>query len=225
MAVSVVGHGLVLTALLMGRAEPPRAAEPEPMNVTLFELPPPPPPPLATVVEQPEPDKPAPISPPPRKAIFRETPVPRDAAPLAAGEAVRVAEGAEVSDAEVAGAATAGTGPPGGVCDMPARLQAALRKDRLVQAAVAQAHLGRPILVWNGDWVRRGDQEGHGLAAVREAIMWEVGFAPPACRSQPVKGLVLITLDDLPGAPRLVVGAGAWRWSDLLFARSTPRGG
>lgn len=52
--------------------------------------------------------------------------------------------------------------------------------------------------------------------------MWHVAFAPEACRTAPVRGLVLLSLADGPGAPRLVVGAGVWRWSDLLHAR---RGG
>ena len=102
------------------------------------------------------------------------------------------------------------------------RLQAALRKDALVQAAVADARAagsGKALLVWNGDWIRSNGQDGAGLAAVREAIMWEVGFAPEACRAEPVHGLVLISLTDGPGAARLVVGAGDWRWSDLLRPR------
>jgi hypothetical protein len=34
-----------------------------------------------------------------------------------------------------------------------------------------------------------------------------------------MRGLVLLSLNDAPGAPRLVLGAGAWRWSDLTLAR------
>ena len=65
--------------------------------------------------------------------------------------------------------------------------------------------------------MRHGDQDGAGLAAVREALTWEIAFAPKACRAQPVRGLVLFTLGD--GA-RIVVGQAEWRWGDLLFARS-----
>ncbi|HEX7885183.1 MAG TPA: hypothetical protein VF474_04335, partial [Phenylobacterium sp.] len=132
-----------------------------------------------------------------------------------------------VSDAELASAATAGMGGSGGggggQCNMVGWLQRKLRQDRRVQAAMAEAHQGRAIRVWNGDWVRHPGQEGDGLAAVREAIMWEVAFAPEACRRQRVRGLIVVSLDDGPGSARVVVGAGDWRWSDLLFARS--RGG
>ena len=126
----------------------------------------------------------------------------------------------EVSESELASAATAGSGG-GRDCDMTQWLQSALRKDARVQAAMAGLDRGKAVRVWNGDWVRHGDQEGAGLAAVREAIMWEVGFAPLACRNAPVRGLVAISLNDGPAPARLVMGQGEWRWSDLLFSRAS----
>ena len=122
-----------------------------------------------------------------------------------------------VSEADLAGAMTAGGGGGGdGGCDMARRLQEALRKDALVQNAVAGARTPRAILIWNGDWVQGHGEDGKGLAAVREAIMWEIGFAPTACRSEPVHGLVLLSLNQGAGGARLVMGGGDWRWSDLL---------
>jgi hypothetical protein len=109
------------------------------------------------------------------------------------------------------------------------RVQAALRKDVLVRtevASLASAGAGRgvgPLLVWNGDWVQGRGEDGKGLAAVREAIIWEVGFAPKACRTEPVRGLVMFTLGETPAAARLVVGQNAWRWSDMLTARGLGR--
>ena len=101
---------------------------------------------------------------------------------------------------------------------MARAVQRALRKDPLVQTAMFDAHRsGKAVMVWNGDWVRSGEQDGKGLAAVREAIMWEVGFSPEACRRQPVHGLIVLTLGD--GVTRLAVGGGEWRWSDLLHVR------
>ncbi len=97
-------------------------------------------------------------------------------------------------------------------------VQQALRRDPMVRQAVEDTHRsGKAIMVWNGDWVRNGDQDGKGLSAVREAIMWEVGFAPAACRNMPMHGLVLLSLAD--GGTRFAVGAGDWRWSDLLGVR------
>lgn len=220
-ALSVVLHAAILTPLLFAQPSPPMAIPPPVMAVALIEpLPPPPPPPPDKPTPKQEPAKaPVAASPPPRPIPVRKTPVPPpNVTPIPASEKPSTEPGDELSDAEVAGAATAGSGAGGGACNMPQRLQNALRKDALARSAATQAHRGKAIIVWNGDWVRRHDQEGAGLAAVREAVMWEVAFAPEACRRQAVRGLVMISLDDRPGAPRIVLGSGAWRWSDLLFA-------
>ena len=79
--------------------------------------------------------------------------------------------------------------------------------------------MGKPIVLWNGDWVQRGGEEGKGLAGVRQAIAVEVAFAPQPCRVQAMHGLVLLSLNDAPGSARVVLGSSAWRWSDLLFVR------
>ena len=101
---------------------------------------------------------------------------------------------------------------------MARRVQQALRSDSLVRAAVAGS-AGKAVMVWDGDWVRNPGEDGKGLAAVREAILWEVAFAPRACRSEPMHGLVLISLNAASGPVRLAVGSDAWRWSDLLAPR------
>jgi hypothetical protein len=134
-----------------------------------------------------------------------------------------------LGEADLAGAATAGSGSGGGGsgggggrCDMVRLLEASLRKNPRVQAAIARAHPdagGRAVLVWNGDWIQNAAQTGKGLAGIREAIILEVGFAPAACRADPMRGLVVISLNDGPGSARLALGTRAWRWSDLLFAR------
>lgn len=126
-----------------------------------------------------------------------------------------------IGDSLLAGASMVGSGQGEGTgCNMLRRLQEALRKDLRVQAAVGEADYAGALMIWNGDWVRHPGQDGAGLAAVREAILWEVGFAPPACRVEPVKGLVVVTMSDAPGAARLALGSGTWRWRDLLFAGS-----
>jgi hypothetical protein len=94
----------------------------------------------------------------------------------------------------------------------------------VADASRAEGSAGRAMLVWNGDWIRSHGQDGNGLAAVREAIMWEVAFAPRACRAEPVHGLVLLSLADHPGGARLVVGSGDWQWSDLLGLRPASAG-
>lgn len=214
-ALSLSAHVALLLAILTARIDAPVMEEPRAMSIMLAAPIPPAEP--APVEEQREPE---PAKAPPRQDIFRETPnPPPEVVARPAGKAKVPRSGVEVSDSQLAGAARAGSGGEGGSCNMPLLLQTALRRDHLARAALAEAHRGRPILVWNGAWVRRPGQEGEGLAAVRESIMWEVGFAPEACRSQVVQGLVLLSMGDNPDAPQIVLGQGQWRWTDLLFSR------
>jgi hypothetical protein len=123
-----------------------------------------------------------------------------------------------LSEAQLAGAANAGedgAGGGGGGCDTARAVQQALRTDPLVHNAVADAgRQGKAIMMWNGDWVRSGAQEGKGLSAVRQAIVWKVAFSSESCRNQPMHGTVVLSLAD--GGTRFAIGADAWRWSDLL---------
>jgi hypothetical protein len=120
-----------------------------------------------------------------------------------------------LSKSELAGATSVGDGAGGGGCHTAWDVQQALRRDPLVRAAVEDAHrLGKAIMLWNGDWVRSGEQDGKGLSAVREAIVWELAFTPEACRNERVHGLLLLSLAD--GSTRFAIGSGEWRWSDLL---------
>ena len=125
------------------------------------------------------------------------------------------------SEADLAQATTAESGPKGGTCNMARLLQTALRADPRVQTAIRRspAATGRPLVVWHGDWIRSAGESGGGLAGLREVMSVEIAFAPKACQNQPMHGLVLLTLSDGPGAPRLVVGGGEWRWSDLLMLK------
>ena len=112
----------------------------------------------------------------------------------------------------------AGSGSHGG-CDMVGRLQDALRDAPAVLAAAERAQdefgPGGALLIWDGEWLRSRGQDGKGLASVRQAVAVEVAFAPAACLAPPVRGLVVISLTDRPGGPRVALGRDRWRWSDL----------
>lgn len=105
---------------------------------------------------------------------------------------------------------------------MIARLQRALRDDPDIRDGLVRARRdlppGRTPLLWNGAWIRTPGEDGDGLAGVRQAIAVEVAFAPPACRSQPMRGLVLLTLADGPSPPAVALGTASWRWQDLTGA-------
>jgi hypothetical protein len=224
---SVLLHGAAAVALVLGWVAAPEVIEPPAIEVSLVAPP--------AVVVAPKP--PAPASPeraaspheakaPPRagKAVPKSSPVrkatvaPRPA-PLPVANRRSHDFGPALSESEIAGAATAdaggggGGGGGGGDCNMIRMLQAALHRDPVVQAALRE--MGpRAVLVWNGGWVQARGEDGAGLAAVREAIMWEVAFAPEACRRQMVHGLVLLSASG-QGA-RLGLGRGEWRWSDVV---------
>jgi hypothetical protein len=133
-----------------------------------------------------------------------------------------------LSESQLVGAVRAGDeglgggggGNGGGGCDTARILQRALRRDPLVRTAVMDAdRSGKAVMLWNGDWVRSGEQDGKGLSGVREAIIWELAFAPEACRTKRMQGMVLLSLAD---GTRFAIGAGDWRWSDLLGVRAVP---
>lgn len=231
---SAGAHIAVLLALAAVGADAPATFEPQPMQVALIDPPPPrPPAPPAPQAGEPAPAAAAPALTPPPKPAMRRTPPPVTIEPLPASDSPAADVGGEMSESDLAGAAVAGssvgsgaggTGEGGGgQCDMLAWLQAELRKDARVKAAVRQVDSGKAIRMWDGDWTRHPSQEGGGLASVREAIIWEIAYAPEACRRQPIRGLALITLSDGPGAARLVIGGDRWRWSDLLHARGVRR--
>jgi hypothetical protein len=217
--------------LLSLQAVPPKPDEPAAVAVEMvqgFSLAEaaPSPEPAPPTPAPPEPAPPPPPTPVTVRAIARPTPVVRpNVETIAASEVASEAFGIELSAGQLAGATTAGSGAPGRACDMVQWLQNQLRRSARVQAAVARAHLNaspaarRGMMVWDGDWVRMPGQDGHGLAGLREAIMMEVAFAPAACRADPVSGLVLLSLGDSAGAPRIVIGTGRWQWSELLSPR------
>lgn len=218
---SLVLHlGLLLAVIATVRPTP--LARREIVIVAPVELIPPPP------VEKPTPKPPSPATPAAQAEPAKASAAPARAQPtpfhrpatVVAAAAEPLSGQAGVSDGELAGAVGAGGGG-GGSCDMPARLQAALRRDPLVRAAATEPGLAgnHAIRVWNGDWVQSGGEDGKGLQAVREAILWEVGFSPAACRAQPVRGLIRLSLGEGPGSAQLILGTGAWRWSDLLSVR------
>ncbi|HTI66933.1 MAG TPA: hypothetical protein VL460_05220 [Caulobacteraceae bacterium] len=220
-ALSVGAHLAIVVALLSARiAPPPPEVEPESVTVALVDVPPPAEP-LAPPT--PAPPSPAPPKTPPHRIVVRPTPPPREARPVLVAQETPTEPAPELSDAQMAGATTADSGPTGRPCDMVRWLQSALRRNAKVQAAVAnspRAPGSRAIMVWNGQWIRSAGEDGAGLAGVREAIMLEIAFAPAACRTtEPMRGFVLISLNDSSAAPRLAVGAGQWRWSDLLMPR------
>jgi hypothetical protein len=213
-AFAVGVHLIVLAALFWPHARPSPAKPP------LSSI-------LVSVAEVPTPEPPGPpnadVAPGARDIVVRLTPP--HLAPVSESADAPVPDNSDLlSESQLAGAASAGeegAGGGGGGCDMARAVQRALRRDSLVRTAVEGAsRLGKATMLWNGDWVRSGSQDGKGLSAVRQAIMWEVAFSPEACRNQRMHGLLVLSLAD--GGTRFAIGSGDWRWSDLLGVRGVP---
>lgn len=243
LTVSVIQFGLFLS---LSRAGPtPTQFDPPPMVVSLVPPPPPPPPPvmpeaipedapaaeaapadtaprIAAPSPPPPPARPPRPPPPPHVETVAVTPSPPALPVLTASQtAGALTAGPGAGGGSGGAGAGSGAGGTGGGCDMVRRLQDALRNSASVRAAIEAADRrlnasGRAMQVWDGDWLRSGDEAGKGLAGVRQAIAMEVAFAPDDCRREPMRGLVLLTLGDGAAAPRIALGAPAWRWSDLL---------
>jgi hypothetical protein len=209
---SAAVHAIVVAALFWPRAVPPPAKpSPELLMVSVAEKPKPPgPPDQATPGGSGEAIQPTLVHP---------------ATQVAVPVIIRAQDNSDLlSESQIAGASSVGEGGGGGggSCDLARAVQQALRRDPLVHSAVQGANrLGKAVMMWNGDWVRSGGQDGKGLSAVREAIMWQVAFAPESCRNERMHRPVLLSLAD--GSTRFAVGSGDWRWSDLLGLRRADR--
>jgi len=206
---AVVGIHVLLGGLFLLHAEsqPPQLSAPSLMMVSLTDPPKPKPPgPPADMKDEAAMEIAPPVPPTPVMPIIRVS-APNNSDVL--------------SESQLAGATSAGEGTGGGGgggCDTARAVQQALRRDPLVHTAVSDANrMGKAIMVWNGDWVQTGGQDGKGLSAVREAIQWEVAFSPEACRNARMHGTLLLSLAD--GSTRFAIGSGEWRWADLLGLR------
>lgn len=240
---SVAGHVVVLLALMAAPRMPPKIIEPTPIIVALIDeralAPAPVPAPEPAKAPQPAHAraKPTPAKATPAKAVRRPTPVKpivrhAVARPLAPATkaAAEEAEDAPIatslpllSAAQMAGAASADSGElGGGTCDMASRLQEVLRRDRLVRASISGL-TGKSIMVWNGEWKWMPGDTGQGLTAVRQALIWEIAYAPESCRSKPMHGLILFSVSEARGPVRLAIGDEDWRWADLLAPRGAAR--
>ena len=205
-----IGVHIAAVALLLlprGSTPPSRVEDTsEPIQVSLIDTPRPQPPgPPDVTLAQPE----AASAPPLPHLTIRAT--------VRAAMTTRPDNSDLLSASQLAGAASvgAGGGGGGGGCDMARAVQQALRRDPLVRAAVEDAHrLGKSVMLWNGDWVRSGGAGRQGPVGRARGDHVGSGLRAGSLPQQQVHGLVLLSLAD--GSTRFAIGAGDWRWSDLL---------
>ena len=229
LGVSVAVHAAVLAGLLWLTAGLSRSpTRPSPIIVSVVESPDPEPPgppapessgeaapeiaePMAQQAVAPTP--PPEVEPEPVDAVGDVvTPEPPNTSDLLSESQLAGAISAEAEGSGGGESAAGGNG--GGGCNTARVLQRALQRDPMVGRAVMTAgRAGKAVMLWDGAWVRSGDQDGKGLSGVRQAIAWELAFTPAACRAKRMQGLVVLSLVD---GTRFAIGADDWRWSDLL---------
>jgi hypothetical protein len=139
-------------------------------------------------------------------------PLDETAEPVELGEAV---------SAKVAAAASAASGSSGDPCALGEWLQAALKDDPAVQAALSNVpasarSVANAVMLWNGQWFSPPPSAAQGLASIRALVVAGIASAPEGCRSQAITGPILITVGEAMAPTVLAVGSGEWRWQDLL---------
>jgi hypothetical protein len=117
--------------------------------------------------------------------------------------------------------AVAESAAPGHSCQLGGWLQAALRADPAVQAALAaipraDRSIANAIMLWDVRWVRQPSSALNGASALRSALMVGVRAAPAECQTQLIRGPELLALTDSSGTTLIAIGSGEWRWADLL---------
>ena len=203
-------HGLAAGVLLMGAEAARTTSEPPVVMAELV--------PWATLTPAAAPAKASPAhkkTPPPRPKLFRKAVLKPSAVFQNRAAVHQVNFGPGLSETTLAEAAQAGSGNGGGACNMAVRLQSSLLSDFVAQTALANLG-GRTILVWNGAWVRFDGEDGNGLSAVREALMWDIAFAPKNCQDEAVHGLIVLRA----GRGRIAIGRSDWRWGELVTRHS-----
>ena len=112
---------------------------------------------------------------------------------------------------------------PGETCDLAGRVQAALRDDPAVRAALAMLprdarSVANAVMLWDGRWIAgTTTSTSYALDRIRAAVIATVAAAPAPCRQEAQTGPVLMLLAGSPDTV-LALGSGRWRWGDVFGA-------
>lgn len=224
---SAIAHVAVVAALLLSPAPSQAVAEVSAISVSLFDG-------KALLPSARPPAAPS-LAPPRRPPAFTEAtlerppPQPTDVEP----------QYVEVSDSEpqllerdplqdpVALSVEAAAAANGQACQLTSWLQAALEKDPQVQGALAliprpTRSVANAVMIWDGGWVTPPHAASGGVGVLRMALLSGIKSAPAACQAQPIRGAELMTLTNGADTTVLAIGAGEWRWSDLVATANLP---
>lgn len=115
-----------------------------------------------------------------------------------------------------------------GGCALAARTAEAIAKDPAAMAELAALPpayrtSADAVMLWNGEWLAGapGSIASPATPSLRRVVAQVVAEASPECRAAPMGGPQFVAIPEQGRTTTLVIGSGAWRWSDLL-ATSTP---
>ena len=110
-----------------------------------------------------------------------------------------------------------------GGCALAARSAEAIAKDppamaELAALAPAYRTSADAVMLWNGEWLAGtpGSIASPATPSLRRVVEQVVAEASPECRAEPTNGPQFIAIPEQGRTTTLVIGSGAWRWSDLL---------
>ena len=120
-------------------------------------------------------------------------------------------------DLEPAGAA-------GQECALAQQAAEAIERDPVAMAELAALPPGvrspaDAVMLWNGEWLNAGAlPAGIDPDSLRRVVEQVVAAAPAECRETVSTGPQFIPVPEKERTTMLVIGSGAWRWSDLTAA-------
>jgi hypothetical protein len=113
----------------------------------------------------------------------------------------------------------------GGQCPIAEGVRAAVMQDAEAMAELASVPPGArtqadAVMVWNGEWrnlaAPQPQAQAQAMSPLRRIIVGVIEASTPECRDAVIVGPLFISIPEADRTTTLVVGSGAWRWSDLL---------
>jgi hypothetical protein len=107
-------------------------------------------------------------------------------------------------------------------CELGEGLRRAIQANPVLANSIEQIAPGsrsvaNAIMLWEGAWVSMQDPVSQAaVTTLRQAITEGIEAAPPECLAAELTGPRFVILSDGIKSTTLVIGSGAWRWSQLL---------
>lgn len=189
---------LALLALFLTRE--PRRSTPEPAGLALFDI-------ASAATSPPTASEPRPDTP---------------AEPMPVVPAVISVAAPQIATA------TAPTATSAGACDLTAPVQAALRLNGEVRAALGRVpretrSVANAMVIWNAGWLDPDQTlDAPARELIRASITTILASASESCRLQPQGGPRLLIVPGDGETIVLALGSGVWKWQDLLDTAGPP---